>query len=1182
MSCMARHSILVGLTAGTILVSALLDRHAVRAADGPASDVQAATLEIQGLVDATRYLDAEAAAQRWLERMEAAHGPHSLEVARVIDLYAKAARTAATPPRPELVALAQRAVRVKEKAFGPDHVEVADSLSGLASMQGKNGDRASAEATFRRAIAIRERVSGKSGTALADNLNQLSVVLAATGRYDDAIASVSRALDALGPPESAPKLASHTYARLSKLLFQRGDMAGARAAAERNLAFVERALAGDAAEEAEAYHLLATVESAQSDFTAAQRHYERAIAIGSQDLRLDGPDVARFLTNLSINYWWQGEYGAARTTVERAIALAEKVQGPLAESTLSARAWLATLLVEDHRLDEAAALLEEILEAHSKSRSSSGTLEWELLHQLGAVELNRGRLAQARRAFERALESAVAAYGSDSKNVGMIENALGYVNCRTGDAFRARSLFDKGIAKLDAGYGRESNPAAIARANAASGLLEASDFAGAAALGEQAVEVFEKIQGPDHVDLADVLDVLAEAYYRLGDVVRARTVERRAVGIMERANGPRDPTLAHFLENLAELEMNAGETTVALAHATRALEIRVSVEGPTASVRNTLAILRWLGGRPQDAFDVALRSEADWRDVFQAVARGLSEREALHVRGSGTRVPPRDVALTVVGTTPTLARGEAARRAWDAVVRSRALVLDESASRHLATTHDAPPAVREIEERLAKARRRAAQIMTTDGPGEQSREARREAERIERELAAISPAEKMDAERRRAGLDAVAAALPTDTAIVSYVKYQRYVPTPGHRGKPPYRLEASYLAFVGSRDLGTVRAIPLGNAAPIDAAEAAWRLAVETPPPTLPGATAGDADAAYRAAAERLRALAWDPVVPALRSAKTVFIVPDDRLALVSFATLPSGDGYLLESGPTFHYLSSERDVLRLAPAASSARGLLAIGGPDFDATVGAQQAPGRDVYRGPVAACGSLQKLSFEPLPGAAIEAEEIAKLWRGARIDEPVVIWTGGQASETELKRNSSRYSAIHLATHGFFTPNDCGQGESGGGAEVEPAIDPLLSSGVALAGANKRHEVAAESDRDDGMLTAEEVASIDLSHAEWVVLSTCGSGLGKVTDGEGVIGLRRAFQVAGAGTLVMSLWNVRDVETREFMLGLYAARLAGSSTADAMRSAALEVLAFKRKTGRATHPHDWGAFVAAGAWR
>ena len=65
-------------------------------------------------------------------------------------------------------------------------------------------------------------------------------------------------------------------------------------------------------------------------------------------------------------------------------------------------------------------------------------------------------------------------------------------------------------------------------------------------------------------------------------------------------------------------------------------------------------------------------------------------------------------------------------------------------------------------------------------------------------------------------------------------------------------------------------------------------------------------------------------------------------------------------------------------------------------------------------------------------------------------------------------------------------------------------------------------------------------------------------------------------------MSLWSVRDVQSRRFMHHLYAARLSGSATPDAMRRAALEILAEQRKSGRATHPYDWGAFVAAGAWR
>jgi CHAT domain-containing protein len=102
------------------------------------------------------------------------------------------------------------------------------------------------------------------------------------------------------------------------------------------------------------------------------------------------------------------------------------------------------------------------------------------------------------------------------------------------------------------------------------------------------------------------------------------------------------------------------------------------------------------------------------------------------------------------------------------------------------------------------------------------------------------------------------------------------------------------------------------------------------------------------------------------------------------------------------------------------------------------------------------------------------------------------------------------------------------------------------------------------------------------EWVVLSACETGLGDVRPREGLLGLRRAFQVAGAGTLIMSLWSVQDEAALSWMRELYAARAAGLSTADSVRRADVEVLKARRTAGRSTHPFYWGAFVAAGDWR
>jgi CHAT domain-containing protein len=134
--------------------------------------------------------------------------------------------------------------------------------------------------------------------------------------------------------------------------------------------------------------------------------------------------------------------------------------------------------------------------------------------------------------------------------------------------------------------------------------------------------------------------------------------------------------------------------------------------------------------------------------------------------------------------------------------------------------------------------------------------------------------------------------------------------------------------------------------------------------------------------------------------------------------------------------------------------------------------------------------------------------------------------------------------------------------------------------MAGANRR--AAAGPEEDDGILTAEEVASLNLEGTEWAVLSACDTGLGEFKAGEGVLGLRRAFQIAGARTVIMSLWSVDDQATRVWMRALYDGRLNKRlNTADAVREASLAVLRARRSSGLSTHPFYWAAFVAAGDW-
>ncbi|HKQ98863.1 MAG TPA: CHAT domain-containing protein, partial [Candidatus Polarisedimenticolia bacterium] len=140
--------------------------------------------------------------------------------------------------------------------------------------------------------------------------------------------------------------------------------------------------------------------------------------------------------------------------------------------------------------------------------------------------------------------------------------------------------------------------------------------------------------------------------------------------------------------------------------------------------------------------------------------------------------------------------------------------------------------------------------------------------------------------------------------------------------------------------------------------------------------------------------------------------------------------------------------------------------------------------------------------------------------------------------------------------------------------------LRSGLVLAGADRREGAAAGG--EDGILTAEEMAALDLRGVDLVALSACDTGRGEVATGEGIFGLRRAIEIAGARSVLMSLWTVPDQPSSRFMTRFYRDRLAGTSAPEAARAAALAALTDLRDREVPEHPYLWAGFVTAGDWR
>ncbi|MFI5455237.1 MAG: CHAT domain-containing protein [Isosphaerales bacterium] len=332
-----------------------------------------------------------------------------------------------------------------------------------------------------------------------------------------------------------------------------------------------------------------------------------------------------------------------------------------------------------------------------------------------------------------------------------------------------------------------------------------------------------------------------------------------------------------------------------------------------------------------------------------------------------------------------------------------------------------------------------------------------------------------------------------------------------------------------------------------------------------------------------LRQAVFDKLFPAFGGRKRLLLAPDGDLTKVPFEVLPTQDGRRLIDEYAISYLACARDVLRFETASTSqATAPLVVGDPDFDlvcteADLRAQTTKSQPRHSRDLDSCD----YSFERLSGTRAEAERVASLL-GVRP------WLGDAALEGRLKKECRSPRILHLATHGFFLKDQKGDAEqeprdpevlgvsegSKGRLSGQPPENPFLRSGLALAGANTwlRHNNP-PAEAEDGLLTAEDVANLDLSATELVVLSACETGLGTVRIREGVFGLRRAVVLAGAKTLVMSLWKVPDEQTQELMEDYYRRVLAGQGRAQALREAQLALKA------KCTEPLYWGAFICQG---
>ncbi len=1128
-------------------------------------------------------------ARRALERGDAAQARGEdagvrTEAARVIELFAElsveelTAQVASFLNRAARLAYAakgsheartawSRALQFCERTYPADDAHTAATRLNLANTLADLGDHAGARALEEAAVASFERTLPADHTNLAlarTNLAKTSRQLGDFARARELLESVVASYERTLPVDHRNLLAVRLD--LAVAVQELGEPRRAHEILEAVLAVYERTVPPDHIDLVRPRQLLGLCKKDLGDLDGARVLQESLVASCARTLPPDALVLLGAQHNLANTLHSLGDLGEARAIREAVLAAYARTLPEGHPELLSAKQSLAISLKVMGELQSARELEESVLEVYERTLPASHTALLHAQHNLASILEALGDLSGARALEETVLEACEANLPEGHPFLLAARVNLAGTLAKFGDRDGARALFEAVLESYERTLPAEHPNVLGVRQNLATLLEKMGDPVGARAQIEAVLAVYERTLPAEHPEFLRARQILAMVSRRIGDLQAARANLETVLAAFERTMPEDDPNRLRAQLNLATVLRESGERE-------RALELQEIVLG----IRERLL--------PADHPDVLLAQEHLAKTVFEmgdadrarALALDLAHRMLGRLRGV-CALSPREAREAVVAEQPRLAlvrclTVEPASRD----VRLARFELAEtmrhvsSGSVRVGETQDAERAL--LQTRIAELRERLGNLVAGGPRG-------RTAEEFDAEVSAL--AMERDALERRLPEgslrfavirpDELARALPESSAVVGFLRC-----TVGALEADSGRIGTArevFAAHVLSPD-GMLAEVELGPVHEVEGLVHAWRAALERPADR--GITASEPDVdRERAAGEALRERVLDPVLELSGAGTTtLFVCLDDLLFLVPLDALPLGEERV---GDRYRIVQQTSFGRLLAPRRTSVAepGLLAVGGVDFGAEVGGDP----HLWDFPSPPLGSTARSTFAPLLQTRVEVEAAALLFERAFHGE-VELLTGALASKTAFRELAPGKRFVHAATHGWFAQGDVPSHLDLGTQDVlRDSLDsrdatkgfaPWTLCGLALAGANRGGDSRG---RVAGILTAEELAGVDLSACELAVLSACGTNVGPLRAGAGIQSLQTALHAAGARTAITSLWKVDDAATRRLMELFYTySWLEGIPKAEALWRA-------KRDLRREGHsPVDWAAWVLSG---
>lgn len=1054
----------------------------------------------------------------------------------------------------------------------------------------------------RKSLALRESVFGPEDPRILDSLDNLAGFYKLTGRFADALPLRQRVAEilekhrGLNDPATIQKLNN-----LATIYFELGKFAEAEVALRRAISGAETAYGADHPELAVSLGNLALACDSQAKYLDAESLYARALRIQEKAFGTSDVRVAVTVNNLAGLYEMQGDLPKAEAAFRRALKIREASLSPTDPAIAESRMNLGVVLQRQDSFSEALALHEQALKALETTLGPTHRLTATALNNLALTHQAMGNMPQALAALQQVLQVTEAAFGERHPATATSLNNLAAVSTKMGDDERAVSLYRRSLKITEDIFGKNHPMTARGLANLAGVLYRQGETTSAEQDYREAIRISESVSGPDHPDTGGMLNSLANLLTSAGRAAEAEPLLMRALRISERANGNEHSSTARAWNDIGLVARNQGKTEQAFAALERAVLIGEKVLGPEHPTTITFLQNLVLQQAEHDR-DAALSGMDQIRrrtrihvnrtlpllsEAEQLTYLSRDYEKGLHYALSLAIDDPHNIQLADYSAT-WLANGKA--------VAQEALVKQNLAAQGIADTSQITfKEWQQVRKQLATLAMTASEPEKQDQKRELVARLTADEQRLARELG-IELSASADDNSLWVTSQQIRGALPAGSVLVDIARVSVYNFHTKYGDR--FWLDDHYAAWVIPQEKDrNIICIDLGLASEIDVLVTSVRTAIQNV------AAAGTAfreigeDAATQALMTDLNSLSakiWKPLEPHLGAAQEIIVCPDSTLWLAPWNALPVAEDEFLVERYSLKSVISIRNLL--SPAHSGALSApVILANPLFDLAAREKRASIEAVFKNiPESDDATTRAFSAKSLlpkasalPNTAIEALAIQpnlEKYAGKKS----TLYKESYALERVAKA-LKKPAVVSFATHGFFLPaqhDDQEEQPSTTGSQRKSAAtteaagaqfeNPLLRCGLLLSGCNNRDTAVGD---DDGILTGLEITGIDLRGTELVVLSACETGIGDVRNGEGVAGLRQAFQLAGAKAVVSTLWQVPDRDSALLMSKFFEELAAGKSKADALRNAQLERIEKRRERYGAAHPFYWAAFTLTG---